>query len=114
MDNAAMKHNEILIKQNDVLIALLARSTLGIELIHGVVTKGKRNPEAYVDAYNALDGTIGVTDAAKVAKVSQPTMTEILKSWEAEGIVYNVGDARKPLYKRLLVLSTAPRRESRR
>ena len=95
---------DILAKQNDIVIALLARSTLGVEFIYDAVTRGKRNPEAYVRAYNALDGSITVTDAAKVAGVSQPTMTVILKSWEAEGIIYNIGESNRPAYKRLLVL----------
>ena len=96
----------ILIKQNEALIALLARSAIGLEGIAAVVSRGKRDPAAYLKAYNALDGTIGVTEAAKVAGVSQPTMTVVLKSWEEQGIVYNVGEAGRPLYKRLLLLPT--------
>jgi len=88
---------------------------MGVELIREVVTRGKRNPAAYVKAYNALDGTIGVTDAAKVAGVSQPTMTVVLKSWEEQGIIYNVGESGRPLYKRLLVLPASPdQRQPRR
>jgi hypothetical protein len=105
-DHAAADH--ILIKQNEILISLLARSTIGAESIRQLVTGGKRNPAAYVKAYNALDGTIGVTEAAKVAGVSQPTMTVVLKSWEQQGIVYNVGESGRPLYKRLLVLPAPP------
>lgn len=98
----------ILIKQNEILIALLARSHPGVESIVDIVTRGKKDPAAYVKAYNALDGTIGVTEAAKVAGVSQPNMTKVLKNWEGQGIIYNVGGAGRPLYKRLLVLPTPP------
>jgi len=108
--------DHVLRRQNEVIISLLARSVIGVESIREVVTKGKKDPVAYVKAYNALGGTIGVTEAAKVAGVSQPTMTVVLKSWEEHGIIYNAGDSARPLYKRLLVLPTAreerqPRRQ---
>ncbi len=93
-----------IITQNDVIIALLARSVLGRDAIHDMVVKGKRDPASYVKAYNGLDGSIGVTDAARLAGVSQPTMTTILKNWEYQGIVFNAGTSRRPLYKRLLGL----------
>lgn len=92
-------------KQVDVLISLLARRDPGVEKITEVVTRGKRNPLAYIRVYNALDGTLGVTEAAKLATVSQPTMTRVLQGWEAEGIVYDVGEHHKPQYKRLLTLT---------
>ncbi len=91
-------------KQVDVLISLLARRDPGIEKIQEIVTRAKRDPAAYIRVYNALDGTIGVTEAAKLAKVSQPNMTRVLQGWEAAGIVYDVGNDRKPLYKRLTVV----------
>ena len=100
--------DHILIKQNEILIALLARSDLGVDSIADIVTTGKKDPAAYVKAYNGLDGTIGVTQAAKLARVSQPNMTRVLKNWEGQGIIYNVGSAGRPLYKRLLVLPTPP------
>jgi len=100
--------DHILIRQNEILISLLARSVLGADSIAGIVTSGKRDPAAYVKAYNALDGTIGVTEAAKLARVSQPNMTRVLKNWEGQGIIYNAGIAGRPLYKRLLVLPTPP------
>jgi hypothetical protein len=100
----SMAVSDTLEKQNEVLIALLARSTLGVRYVYETVTKGKRNPNAYIRAYNALRGKIGVTEAAKLAGVSLPTMSEILRSWEAQGIVYDVGESNRPLYKRLLGL----------
>ena len=96
--------NDTVNKQLDILISLLARRDPGIEKIHEIVTRGKRDPNAYVRVYNTLDGTVGVTDAAKVAKVSQPNMTRILQGWEAQGIIYDIGDERKPHYKRLTIL----------
>lgn len=114
VDHEHTAADHILIKQNEILISLLARSVLGADSIAGIVTSGKRDPAAYVKAYNALDGTIGVTEAAKLAGVSQPTMTVVLKSWEGQGIIYNVGDPGRPLYKRLLVLPAPPQHQHAR
>jgi hypothetical protein len=94
----------VLEKQNDVLIALLARSTLTVRFIYDTVTKGKRNPEAYIKVYNALRGTMSVTEAAKLAGVSAATMSVMLRNWETQGITYDAGEPNKPLYRRLLTL----------
>lgn len=96
--------DDLVVKQNEVLIGLLARWTIGVDSIHETVAKGKKNPAAYIQAYNALTGSVGVTEAAKIAGVSKGTMSDTLKSWEEEGIVYDIGEPNRPLYKRLLVL----------
>jgi DNA-binding transcriptional ArsR family regulator len=96
--------DDIVVKQNEIVISLLARSAIGVDSILETVTKGKKNPAAYIRAYNALRGSLGVTEVAKIARVSKGTMSVTLSSWEEEGIVYDVGEANRPLYKRLLVL----------
>jgi hypothetical protein len=96
--------SEKLERQNAAIIALLARSTIGIQAISKIVSGGKRNPQAYVKVYNSLDGAIQVTELAKLAGVSRPTMSVVLQSWEEQGIVYNVGTDAKPKYHRLLFL----------
>ncbi len=99
--------NQTLEKQSEVMIYLLARLSIGIEQIKTVVTHKKRNPAAYVKAYNALTGSVGVVEAANIAKVVKGNMSTVLKRWEAEGIIYNVGTEHKPAYKHLLVLPEA-------
>ncbi|MGB8789315.1 MAG: helix-turn-helix domain-containing protein [Candidatus Acidiferrales bacterium] len=96
--------SEILERQNSAIISLLARSTIGVAAISKIVCGGKRNPNAYLNVYNSLNGTAGVTDLAKLAGVSQPTMSVVLQSWEEQGIIYNVGTDPKPRYHRLLHL----------
>ena len=96
--------SDVTTKQLDILISLLARRNPGIEKIHEIVTRGKRDPDAYVRVYNTLDGTVGVTEAAKNAKVSQPNMTRVLQGWEVQGIIYDIGEEHKPQYKRLTIL----------
>lgn len=101
-DNIAS--NMTLIKQSEVMLALLARLSIGIDQIRTVVTDKKRDPTAYVKAYNALTGSIGVTEVAKIARADKSNMSKVLKRWEAEGIVYDIGSQHKPFYKRVLVL----------
>ena len=91
-------------KQNEVMIALLARLSIGIDRIRQIVVDKKRDPVAYLRAYNALDGKVGVVQAANLAGVAKGNMSTVLKRWEAEGIIFNTGTANKPLYKHLLVL----------
>jgi hypothetical protein len=96
--------SEKLERQNAVIISLLARSTIGVPAITKIVVSGKRNPQAYLKVYNSLNGEVGVTNLAKLAGVSQPTMSVVLQSWEEQGIVYNVGTEAKPRYHHLLHL----------
>jgi len=96
--------SEKLERQNEVIISLLARSTLGVPAISKIVISGKRNPQAYLKVYNSLNGTTGVTELAKAAGVTQPTMSVVLQSWEEQGIIYNTGTDAKPRYHRLLHL----------
>lgn len=97
-------------RQNEAIIALIARNTLGVEAIRRIVRLGKRNPEAYVKVYNSLDGTRGVSEFAKMAGVSQPTMTVVFQAWEAQGIIYDVGSKGKSRYHRLLSLPPEKRK----
>ena len=89
---------------NDITIDLLARIVFGEDKIKKIVTKNKRDPIEWIKGYNACDGTRGVGEIAKLAKVTQPTATVILKSWEEEGILHNIGTDNKPLYKKLIRL----------
>lgn len=101
--------SEKLERQNEAIIALLARSTIGVAAITKIVCGGKRNPEAYRKVYNTLDGSSGVTALAKLAGVTQPTMSVVLQAWEEQGIIYNVGTHNKPQYLRLLHLPQVKR-----
>ncbi len=99
-------------RQNEAIIALLARTAIGVDTIFNLVCGGKRDPEAYRKVYNALQGTLSVTEVAKLAGVRQQTMSEVLQSWEEQGIVYNAGTDRKPQYHRLLHLPRTKRKRS--
>lgn len=88
--------------QNDAVIALLARLVWTPEKLAAEVASGKRNPDAYVRVYNALDGAKTITVLAEMAGVKQPSMGAVLRSWLDEGIVVNIGTDAQPKYKRLM------------
>jgi hypothetical protein len=93
-------------RQNDVIIGLLARLVWTPERLAEIVTRGKRNPQAYRRVYNALDGIVTGKYLALRAKVSQPAMAVALKAWYELGIVVNVGTDSQPRYKRLMPIPT--------
>lgn len=92
-------------RQNETIIALLARQAFGAERISEIVMRGKRNPEAYCKVYNLLDGTRSGTELAKIAGVTQQAISCAFQTWENEGIVMNVGSDTQPRFKRLMRIS---------
>ncbi|PKK81937.1 MAG: hypothetical protein CVT49_16260 [candidate division Zixibacteria bacterium HGW-Zixibacteria-1] len=90
--------------ENQVIITLLGRLVFGHDKILEIVTRGKKNPKKYIQGYNACDGTKNISEIAKVIGVKQPTLTPIIKLWEIEGIIYNVGTDSRPLFKKLFSL----------
>ncbi len=93
-------------RQNDLIIGLLARLVWTPEKLADIVSRGKRNPQAYRKVYNALDGIATGKHLASRASVSQPAMAVALKGWHELGIVVNVGTDSQPRYKRLMSIPT--------
>ncbi len=101
--DSAMK--QAVIAQFDVMIALLARLTFGSDTVREIVVAKKRTAAAaYVKAYNALDGELGVVEVAKLAKLDKSNLSKVLRNWATAGIIYDVGDASKPAYKHVLAI----------
>lgn len=98
--------SERLERQNEVIIGLLARSNIGIEVIHHIVTSGKKKgkPENFVLAYNALNGSTTIGELAEIVGITQQGMASVLQTWEEEGIVYKFGTASQTRYVGLLKL----------
>ncbi len=99
-----MENEERIIERLDIIIELLTRKIYNPEEAADLVTKGRKNPNAYKRGFNNLDGEHTVTSIAKIAGVSKPTMSVAIKSWEKAGIVVNIGTIGKPRYKKLLTL----------
>lgn len=96
-------------RQNEIVIGLLARMIWTPAQLMEIVIRGKKNPEAYIDVYNALDGNATGTSLAKLAGVTQQSISYVLQGWEAEGIVANVGSVAQPRYRRVMLLK-APKK----
>jgi hypothetical protein len=94
-------------RQNDVIIALLARLVWSPEKIVEIVTRGKRNPDAYRQVYNSLDGATTGKALAAMAKVTAPAISYLLRTWEEQGIITNLGTDTQPKYKRLMPIPNA-------
>jgi hypothetical protein len=88
-------------KQNEVIISLLGRMAFTPERIKETVTKKKKNPEKYVDGYNACDGNRNVNELAVIIGVDQSTLSPILQEWAELGIVYEIDKPKGRFYKRL-------------
>lgn len=89
-------------KQNEVIISLLGRMAFTPEAIVQIVIKRKKNPEKYVEGYNACDGKKNVNALAAIIGVDQSTLSPILQEWEELGIIYQVlGNSKARFYKRL-------------
>jgi hypothetical protein len=93
-----------ILQQNEVIITLLARLVWTPEKLAAVVMANKRNPDAYVSVYNALDGGKTGVQLAALAGVTKQAISFVLQSWVDEGIVLNVGTDNQPKYRRLMKL----------
>ncbi|MGA3373230.1 MAG: hypothetical protein ABSC48_15860 [Terracidiphilus sp.] len=100
-------------QQNEIIISLLARLAWTPEQIGAIITSGKRNPDGYVIAYNALDGSKTGTQLATIAGVTQQAMSGTLQAWLDEGIILNVAGDAMPKYKRLMRVPEARKKGKR-
>jgi hypothetical protein len=90
-------------QQNEVIISLLARLVWPQDELVQLITEGRKNPQGYLKAYNALDGIKTGTQLASIAGVSKQAMSVTLQTWEDLGIVIPVGTAR---YRKLTSIPT--------
>lgn len=88
-------------KQNEVIISLLGRMAFTPDRIREIVIKKKRNPQGYIDGYNACDGNHNVNEIANIVGVKQNTLSPILQEWKESGILYEVDKPKGTFYKRL-------------
>ncbi|MFI5449451.1 MAG: winged helix-turn-helix domain-containing protein [Candidatus Bathyarchaeia archaeon] len=98
-----MSEEEIkrLVKQNDVIIALLGRMVFKAQQIKDMVAKKKQNPDNYIRGYNACDGKHTVSQIAQLVGVTQGTLTPILQEWEEAGIIRDIEKPGGKFYKKL-------------
>lgn len=90
-----------IVKQNEIIISLLGRMAFSKEEVRNIVTYKKRNPEKYIEGYNACDGKHSVSEIGKIVGVGQPNMSVILAEWEHIGIIREVEKRGGKFYKGL-------------
>jgi hypothetical protein len=94
-----------ILQQNAMMISLLARLVWPPEkLVEMVMANKKKNPEAYVTVYNALNGEKTGKQLGEIAGVSKQAISGVLQGWLEDGIVMNVGSEAQPKYRRLMKL----------
>lgn len=99
------QQNKTLLFQNEMLITHIARLVWAPEkLVEIVMANKKKDPEAYVSVYNALDGEKTGTQLGEIAGVSKQAISSVLSGWLEDGIVLNVGTDAVPKYRRLMRL----------
>jgi hypothetical protein len=99
------QQNKTLISQNEMLISLIGRLVWTPEkLVELVMANKKKDPEAYVSVYNALDGEKTGKQLGEIAGVTQQAISNVLSGWLEDGIVLNVGTDTSPKYRRLMRL----------
>lgn len=99
------QQNKTLLFQNEMLITLIARLVWAPEkLVEIVMANKKKDPEAYISVYNALDGEKTGTQLGEIAGVSKQAISSVLSGWLEDGIVLNVGTDAVPKYRRLMRL----------
>jgi hypothetical protein len=79
-----------IIKQNEIIIALLGRMAFKTDEIRAIITERKRTPEKYILGYNACDGNHSLSEIAELVGVVPGTLSPILVDWEQVGIIYEI------------------------
>jgi len=90
-----------LIKQNEIIISLLGRLAFKPEEVRKIVELRKRNPQNYVNGYNACNGKHSVSEISRIVGVTQGTLSPILAEWEEKGIIYEVEKPKGKFYKKI-------------
>jgi hypothetical protein len=93
-----------IVETNQIMVSLLARLVWTPERLTEIVAANKRNPDAYIHAYNECDGEKTGTQLAAIAGVTQQSMSAALQGWFDDGVVLNVGTTKNPRYKKMMAL----------
>lgn len=92
---------ERIAKQNEILIGLVGRTAFEKKELKTIIMKNKKNPEKYIEGYNACNGRNQVTKIAKIVGIDKGTISRVLKNWEELGIIYEVEKPGGKFYKKI-------------
>ncbi len=68
-------------------MSLLGRIAFKNDELKAMVTKGGKKPKQMVRAYNLCDGATPITEIARRAGITQPSLTTAVDKWERSGII---------------------------
>jgi DNA-binding transcriptional ArsR family regulator len=97
----------------EIVISLLGRLAFKEDKVRDIVRKAKRNPDKYVEGYNACDGQQDVSEIARVVGVRPTTLSPILKKWGELGIIYEVQKSGGRFYKKLFPIENEERKSTK-
>lgn len=73
--------------QNEIIISLLGRMAFPEDDIKNLITSNSKKPDILLKVYNLCDGNTGLTEIARRASISQPSLTGAINKWVEMGIV---------------------------
>lgn len=73
-----------------ILIKVIARAAVPLAEVQRVV--GTRPKQ--IRAFNLFDGTLGLTEVAKKAKLHKQSLSSATQRWISEGVIYRLGPGR--------------------
>jgi len=86
-----MVDNEMLFKQNQMIISLLGRLVFTEEKLKKIITKNSKKPKQLIKAYNLCDGTLTIPKiSSKIEGVTSRALNDAIIKWEENGIILNI------------------------
>jgi len=86
------------------LVEVNIRNTVDVVKAKEIITKKRRNPKAFIKAYNACNGKTSVTDIAKKFKIDQGNLSRAIDDWQQNGLLIKLENDGKVLPKALVSL----------
>jgi aminopeptidase-like protein len=96
-----MTNDELIAKQNEIIISLLGRIAFSNDSLKKMIQKGSKKPNEMLAAYNLCDGHNTITEIATRAGIAVPSLSIAVDKWEENGIVVKKRDGAETFPKKL-------------
>jgi DNA-binding MarR family transcriptional regulator len=96
-----MTDDDLIVKQNEIIISLLGRIAFPNDRLRNMIQKGSKKPKEILAAYNLCDGQTTITEIAKRARIAQPSLSVAVDKWEQDGILVKRRDGTETFPKKL-------------
>ena len=94
-------NQKTLLKNIEIIISLLGRIAFKPETLRNLITEGRRDPEKFINAYNACNGSTTITEIARTTGFRRQNLSPVLNEWAELGILHEVENANRLFYKKL-------------